>query len=160
MSETPILSAIHAFLDASGCPYRAVHHAPAKTSEESAEARGESLKIGGKALLLKVDKDFRLFVMSAARQLDSGALRKQLRARKTRFASREELFEKTGLVPGSVPPFGEPILPFPLYVDESILENEKIAFNAGSLSDSVILAVRDYLEVAKPVILNFSRSKG
>jgi len=50
-----------------------------------------------------------------------------------RFASREELLELTGLVPGSVPPFGRPILPFPLYVDTGIAANDRIAFNAGSL---------------------------
>jgi prolyl-tRNA editing enzyme YbaK/EbsC (Cys-tRNA(Pro) deacylase) len=53
-------------------------------------------------------------------------------------------------VPGSVPPFGEPILPFELYVDESILENKRIAFNAGSLTDSIIMSVDDYMKIARP----------
>jgi len=53
--------------------------------------------------------------------------------KKIRFASTEELLQLTGLVPGSIPPFGYPLLPFELFVDASILANEKIAFNAGSL---------------------------
>jgi prolyl-tRNA editing enzyme YbaK/EbsC (Cys-tRNA(Pro) deacylase) len=56
----------------------------------------------------------------------------------------------TGLVPGSVPPFGRPILPFDLYVDDSIPANDRIAFNAGTLTDSIIMSVPDYLRVARP----------
>jgi prolyl-tRNA editing enzyme YbaK/EbsC (Cys-tRNA(Pro) deacylase) len=41
-------------------------------------------------------------------------------------------------------------LPFDLYVDEAIRANERIAFNAGSLTDSVILPMADYLRIASP----------
>jgi len=75
--------------------------------------------------------------------------------KKIRFATAEELKELTGLVPGSVPPFGQPILPFELYADESILANEKIAFNAGSLEDSIILRVEDWLAAARPEVFRF-----
>jgi len=54
------------------------------------------------------------------------------------------------LVPGSVPPFGRPILPFDLYLDEAIRRNERIAFNDGSLTDSIILPMVDYLRIAQP----------
>ncbi|MEZ6119409.1 MAG: hypothetical protein R3C28_22970 [Pirellulaceae bacterium] len=52
------------------------------------------------------------------------------------------------MVPGSVPPFGHPILPFDLYVDEAILANQKIAFNAGLLTESFVMAMEDYLRIA------------
>src|ERR1019366_10692206 len=110
-----LLDRIREWLTAEGVVFREVHHAPTRTSEESALARGEELRIGGKALLIKVDADFRLFVLSADRKLDSAAIRTHFQAKKTRFASPEELLRLTGLVPGSVPPFGAPILPFPLY---------------------------------------------
>jgi hypothetical protein len=42
---------------------REVEHAPTETSEESAEVRGEALHVGAKALLLKTDDVFRLFVL-------------------------------------------------------------------------------------------------
>jgi Ala-tRNA(Pro) deacylase len=63
----------------------------------------------------------------------------------------------TGLTPGAVPPFGRPILPFDLSVDSSILENQRIAFNAGSLTTSIIMSVKDYVRVAQPIIFSFSR---
>ncbi len=116
MSEQ-VLQSIRKMLDERGAAYREVHHEPTFTSEQSAQARGESIRIGGKALLLKVGDEFLLFILSAALKLDSKAIRKHLGVRTSRFANKEELAELTGLVPGSVPPFGEPILPFKLYVD-------------------------------------------
>ncbi len=147
---------ITALLDAAGVPYRELHHEPTRTSEESARARGEELKNGGKSLLLKVGDGFRLFVFSAALALDSRALKDRFATRYVRFATKEELLELTGLVPGSVPPFGRPVLPFDLHVDVSIVANERIAFNAGSLTDSIIMAVPDYLRVAAPTVFRFA----
>ena len=151
-----LLTAIRRLLQQHDKPFRELHHAPTKTSEDSARVRGEPLAIGGKALAMKVDGEFALFVISAARRLDSAALRKALDTRRLRFATTEELRTRTGLVSGDVPPFGPPILPFPLHADESIFENERIAFNAGSLTDSIIMTVADWADVAQPRRLRFS----
>lgn len=157
MADSPVLAAIRRHLDGLGVAYREIHHQPTPTSEESARARGEPLAVGGKALVLKVDDELRLFVFSAARKLDSGAVRRHFGARGTRFATPEELFERTGLVPGSVPPFGPPILALPLYADPSTLENDKIAFNAGSLTDSIVLAAADWERAARPAVFPFTK---
>lgn len=151
-----VLEKIREWLTSEGVQFREVHHEPTRTSEDSARARGEELRVGGKALLIRVDEIFRLFVLSADRKLDSGAIRQHFGAKKTRFAKPEELAELTGLVPGSVPPFGQPILPFPLYIDPSVLENERIAFNAGSLTDSIVMPIADYCRVAGAEVFRFA----
>jgi prolyl-tRNA editing enzyme YbaK/EbsC (Cys-tRNA(Pro) deacylase) len=89
-------------------------------------------------------------VLPADHKLDSGLIRREFNLKKMRFATPEELLELTGLVPGCVPPFGPPILPFELCLDSAITQNERIAFNAGSLTDSIILSMTDYLSVAQP----------
>ncbi|OEU11660.1 YbaK/ProRS associated domain-containing protein [Fragilariopsis cylindrus CCMP1102] len=150
--------------------YTTVHHQETRTSEESAQVRSVPLKTGGKALLLKVpgsgNPTFSLFVMSASCQLNSKAIKKELKATKKknggiRFATSEELKSITnGLVPGAVPPFGKPLFTTiqDLYVDTSILENERIAFNASSLTDSVLMSVPDYIRIANPTkIFTFSK---
>lgn len=151
-----VLDRIRAWLAGEGVTFREVHHEPTRTSEESAMARGEELRVGGKALLLKVDDTFRLFVMSAARKLDSAAVKQRFGSKKLRFATPEELMELTGLVPGSVPPFGQPILPFPLYVDPSVLANDRVAFNAGSLTDSIVMAIADYERLTVSEVFTFA----
>jgi Ala-tRNA(Pro) deacylase len=153
----PVLQAIRDLLHREGIVFREVKHAPTFTSEESAKARGEEMRIGGKALLIKTDQTFRLFVLSAALKIDSAAIKRHFQLKKLRFASAEELRELTGLVPGSIPPFGDPILPFELFADPSVFGNDRVAFNAGSLTDSIILSTADYRQSAKPLVFPFAQ---
>jgi len=155
-SSMEVYDKITRHLSSNNIKFRAVEHEPTYTSEESAKARGEDLSIGGKAILMKVDEQLVLFVLSASKKINSKKVKEYLKAKKIRFSTKEELYDSCKLVPGSVPPFGTPILPFKLYLDKSIMINEKIAFNAGSLRNSVILDMRDYLNVAVPEIFDFS----
>jgi len=158
MMSLKTLNKIRNRLDAAGISYREVEHEPTRTSEESAAARGEELRVGAKALLLRTDDVFQLFVLPADRRLDSTAVRRHLGLRKTRFASVQELHDLVDLVPGAVPPFGDPILPFNLYADESIgVETDKVAFNAGLLTHSIIMSASDWIRIAQPKRFRFAK---
>jgi Ala-tRNA(Pro) deacylase len=150
---------IRELLSQHGVDSKEICHEPTRTSEESARVRGEALGVGAKALLLKTDDKFRLFVLSADMQLDAKKVKQELKIRSTRFATPEELLDLTGLVPGSLPPFGIPVLPFELYGDIAIgtLE-DKVAFNAGSLTLSIVMKASDWKSVAKPAEFSFAKS--
>ncbi len=154
-----VLRAVRALLAGAGVEFVEKHHEPTFTSEQSARARDEPLEIGAKALVVKTDAVYRLFVLPADRKLDSASLKRQLGIKKLRFADAGELLELTRLVPGSVPPFGRPVLELPLYADLALLDNEKIAFNAGSLTDSIIMAAADYRRVAGAEWLRFAAAQ-
>lgn len=155
-SGEEILNKIRTLLSSAAHAFRELEHQPTRTSEESAAARGESLAVGAKALLLKTDDQFRLFVLPADQKLDSAAIRRELEVKKTRFATPEELLTLTGLVPGSVPPFGRPVLPFDLFGDSTIGSTEdKVAFNAGLLTHSIILPASVWKAVAQPQLFRF-----
>lgn len=148
---------IRQHLDGLGIEYRYLTHAETRTSTESAAVRGEPLENGAKALVMKVGDEFHLFVLSAARKVNSGEIKRRFGVRSIRFATPEELFELTGLVPGSVPPFGEPILPLKLYLDDNVLALERVAFNAAALTESIIMSTSDYVRAATPAaIFGFS----
>lgn len=153
--EASVYDRVKTFLSQHDIVFREVHHQPTRTSEESARARGEDIAVGGKAILFKIDDDFKLFVLSAAKKISSSKLKQRFRAARLRFATQEELLAQTGLVPGAVPPFGKPVMPFDLYVDTSITRNSIIAFNAGSLTTSIIMDCRDYLRVAGAEVFEF-----
>jgi prolyl-tRNA editing enzyme YbaK/EbsC (Cys-tRNA(Pro) deacylase) len=154
----PILKQIRQLLTERGVPFDERHHPPTATSEESARARGEELGLGAKALLLRTDDVFRLFVLPADRKLASRLVKQQLCVKNVRFATADELLEQTGLVPGSVPPFGPPILPFELFADVEIGERfTRVAFNAGSLTDSIIMQASDWQSVANPERFSFAK---
>ncbi|KAL3768425.1 hypothetical protein ACHAWO_000337 [Cyclotella atomus] len=158
------LQQIHNLLTSNEIQFKSLHHEVTPTSEDSARVRGEDLSTGGKALVLKHGDDetnssYALFVLSASRKLNTKANKKEIKSKNVRFATSDELARLTsGLVPGAVPPFGRPIIDLDLYVDTSIEENSVIAFNSGSLTDSVVMSVADYLRVASPTkIFVFSK---
>lgn len=157
MSAQHVLEAIRALLDGADVPFSEKRHEATYTSEESARARDEPLEIGAKALVIKTDDCFRLFVVPANRKIDSQAIKRHLGVKKVRFANADELLSLTGLTPGSVPPFGEPVLPLQLLADPALCDNEKVAFNAGSLTTSIIMASADYRRVAGAQWLTVSR---
>lgn len=142
------------YLTELGVEFRQIHHDPTPTSADAARVRGEPIGSGAKALLLKADEEFRLFVLPGDRRLDSASIKRQLGLVRLRFASKEELLAQTGLNPGAVPPFGRPILPFGLTADVSIGQvYPYVAFNAGSVTDSIIMSAADWERAAKPARL-------
>ncbi len=153
-----VLDNIVKLLDEQQINYKLTHHEATLTSEDSARVRGEDLATGAKAIVYKVQDEFCLFVLAADRRLDPKKIKvlfKEMgkRAKKGRFATREELLEQTGLVPGSVPPYGNPILPYDLYIDKSLLENDSISYNAGSLTDSIKMSLTDYQNASKGMLV-------
>jgi prolyl-tRNA editing enzyme YbaK/EbsC (Cys-tRNA(Pro) deacylase) len=153
-----VFDKIRSLLSGLNLPYKEIEHAPTFTSEESARARGEELQVGAKAILMRIADDYRLFVLPADRRLDSSAIKRELGVKNMRFANREELLELTGLVPGSVPPFGPPVLPFKLFCDTTVgTRRDRVAFNAGSLTVSIVMAASDWEKAAKPSRFSFSK---
>ena len=126
------------------------------TSEEAAAVRGVALSTGAKALICRVDDRFVMFVIPADRKLDSKQVRQAMGTHGLRFATRDELSELTGLLPGAVPPFGS-LFGLPSYCDSRLGQNDRINFNAGDNSISVSLRYEDYLKVENPSLGAFSK---
>ena len=157
MTPDGVLHRILALLDEAGCAYESLEHDPVSSAREAAAARDSELDEGVKAIFLKYDDRFGIFALSAARELRSARIRRGLRVQRTRFATRAELAEMTGLEPGAVPPFGEPVLPFPLFADPTVFEGRTLVFTAGSRSRSIRMATEDYRRVARPQVVPFVR---
>ena len=149
-----ILEKIKQILDQAKLKYSIKHHTPVYTSEQAAKIRGDKLKQGAKAIILKADENFVLIVISAERKINSQKLKKILKSKKLSFASFDKL-ESLNVKSGGVPPFGS-ILKLKTYVDKSLFENEEISFNAGSLTDSITMRLSDYFRIEKPFVEDFS----
>ena len=146
---------IKAFLDQNYVSYEFKEHEPVRTSEEAAAARGEDIRIGAKALLLKAGNKFIMVVLSAAKRINSKELKRILGVKSLRFATPDEVKEKTGCEAGGVPPFPN-IFGIDLLVDKSVVENEYMAFNAGERTKSLRIKTQDYLKLLKPRVERFS----
>ncbi len=155
-TETPVLERLRTALIGGGVPFVHTTHEPVYTSVEAARVRGTSLHSGAKALIIKGKEGFLLAVIPADRSLDSPALRKIIRSKSLRFATKEEVLELTGLAPGSIPPFGS-LFGLSTYCDNGLSENEHINFNAGSHSDSFQMTSDDFVRFEKPQMAQIAK---
>ena len=147
---TEVFEKIKSFLDRHGVEYKLSHHEPTLTSADSARVRGTDLHSGAKALVVRSSKTKQhyLLVMPADMKLDSKAAKKVV-GENISFAQDAE--GVTGCKPGSVPPFGS-VVGLKTYCDLRLADNEKINFNAGSLTDSIDMRYEDYIMLEKPEI--------
>jgi len=150
-----VFQRLEVLLTEHGVPYDVLRHEPVFTSEEAAAVRGTPLASGAKALICKGADRFVMFVMPADRKLDSRAIRRVLGWRRLRFATREEVFEQTGLTPGAIPPFGS-LFGLPTFCDRRLAESETINFNAGDHGISISMRYADYVSVERPELGDYA----
>lgn len=134
-----------------------MHHESVITSADAARVRGVALSSGAKALPLKTANDYKLFVLSANRQLDWRSVKATTGSKSARLATDEELFELTELTKGSVPPFGK-LLGIEVHVDDALLQEELVRFNAGSLTASIEMPGARPLEAIDGIEGSFSKT--
>lgn len=106
-------------------------------------------------MIVKADKGYYMFVLSAAKKLDSKKAKAILKSKNLRFATEDELMEITSCKPGAIPPFGN-LFGLQMFVDESLLSQDIINFNAGRNDTSIEMKLKDYLEIVEPIIDDFS----
>ncbi len=152
------VSTIVGLLEKQNLWFETFEHEPVRTSEEAAQIRtGYSLDQGAKALILRVKKAgnqnyFIQCVIPGSKKLDSKSLTQLLGAKNIRFATAEEIATITdGIEIGGIPPFGN-LFGLEVYVEKSLLNQEKIIFNAGDRSFSVGIRSRDYIQIVNPII--------
>ena len=138
-----------------GVEFKEIKHEATTSSEESAKARGTSIEQGAKALLMFADSNPVLLVLSAAKKLDNSAFKKQFSFKDLKMASAEEVEKISGVQIGGVPPFGN-LFNVPVYVDKSLLNENEIAFNAGSREKSIIMKSSDFKKLVNPQLGQYS----
>ena len=143
-----------ALLSEAKAKFRVIEHEAEGRSEAISVIRGNRPDQAAKAMVLDVrggggGRRHVLAILPGSRKLDFAAVASLFEARKCGFASPETAQDLTGCVMGSVPPFAlDPALA--LVVDEDLLANETIFFNAGRLDRSMELDTRDWIAVARP----------
>jgi Ala-tRNA(Pro) deacylase len=149
--------AIRRLLDDSGVEYKMFEHEPVYTSEQASRVRGVELKSGVKALVFKTnDGKFVLGLVAADRKISERKLEKEVGAEAVVLAKPNEVLESTGCEIGSVHPFGI-LHNLPIYMDESILENDLVNFNVGLHTMSVQMHSSDLVRTNNPKICDIAK---
>jgi Ala-tRNA(Pro) deacylase len=143
-------------LDASGCRYRLIEHAPEGRTEVVSALRGHVPASAAKCLILlvKIGKKQTRYVLAVVpgdARLDLAAVRTLLGASYVAFADTGKAEQLAGSVTGTILPFSYDER-LELIADPALLDCGELYFNAGRLDPSVALASEDYLRLADPRI--------
>jgi Ala-tRNA(Pro) deacylase len=150
-----------ALLGKAGAKFRVIEHEAEGRSERISVIRGNRPEQAAKAMVLDVrgggGRRAVLAILPGNRKLDFAAVATLFEARKCGFASPESAEALTGCVMGAVPPFSlNPALT--VVVDEDLLANATLFFNAGRLDRSMELDTQDWLAVARPRVARIAAS--
>ena len=97
-----------------------------------------------------------MVVLPASAQVDLGAVARLTNARRVDLASEEEFRRRfPDCETGAMPPFGN-LYGMPVFADESLTNDDEIAFNAGSHRELIRMAWSDYVWLAHPAIVELA----
>lgn len=141
------------YLDRAKVKYEPVKHKKVYTAYDKAATLRVPLKIVGKTLVVKLDRNLALFLIPANKNLDKKKL-------KAKFVSERVIKNKLkGVKVGAIPPFGS-LWKLPTFIDRGLMKNPKIIVNAGDYNWSLKISPASLKKLLPSVILgNFSKTK-
>lgn len=147
---------IRELLDKGHINYQVLEHNPAFTSLEIAQAQHLPGHQVVKSVIVNGDGKSILCVLPSTHKIDFQKLKQELKLQDAALADEKEfaaLFP--GCEVGAMPPFGK-LAGIEVYVDSNLLENDAIAFNAGTHTDMIKIKFKDYMQLEKPSVADFS----
>ena len=136
--------------------YVTIPHTTSYTAQEtaaSAHVRGIEF---AKTVIVKIDGRLAMAVLPAQFKIHLGLLKQETDAIRVELASEDDFRELfPGCEIGAMPPFGN-LYGMDVYVEDSLLDDEEIAFNAGSHNEIIKLSYKDYMRLVQPKIARFT----
>lgn len=132
-------------------------HVPTPRSEDSAAIRGTRMEEGVKALILrgKNSKKNYQFNVPAHLKVDMKAVA-DLAGEKCEFEDPQVILDRFGIAIGGIPPFGN-LLNLETFFDHHIEQLERVAFNCGMQTESIIMKGKDLITLVQPKFGTFAK---
>lgn len=133
-------------------PFETIHHARALTAQETAASAHIRSSQLAKTVMVKLDGRLAMVVIQADRRVHMDRLRKATGANHAELATEAEFSNRfPDCEVGAMPPFGN-LYDVDVYVDDSLAPTAeaKIAFNAGTHTDVMRIAYREFERLVQP----------
>ena len=144
------------FLDRERIKYVSIRHSAAYTAQEVAASAHITGKELAKTVIVKLDKQMAMAVLPANRKIVLQDLREVTGSDQVKFASEDEFKQQfPDCETGAMPPFGN-LYGMAVHAAGSLADNEEIAFNAGSHTEIIKLAYKDFERLVKPKVVSFT----
>lgn len=144
------------FLDNQHIKYLSITHSPAYTAQEVAASAHIPGKEMAKTVMVKIGGRMAMAVLPANQKVVLQDLRDITGSDDVQFATEDEfkaLFPDCEV--GAMPPFGN-LYGLDVYVAPGLAEHGEIAFNAGSHTEVIKIAYRDFERLVRPRVMSFS----
>jgi Ala-tRNA(Pro) deacylase len=141
------------FLDVNAVKYISISHSKAFTAMEVAESAHVQGKQMAKTVVLKKDGGLVLAVLPAVQKVDLDLLRKGTGARSMELAQEQDFCSDfPGCEVGAMPPFGN-LYGMEVFVEPRLAADREIVFNAGSHTELIQMAYKDFERLVKPKLV-------
>jgi Ala-tRNA(Pro) deacylase len=141
------------YLDQNDIQYVTISHSPAYTAQRIAELTHIPGKELAKTVIVKIDDQFAMAVLPASRRVNLRHLQEEIGADDVVVADEaefKELFSDCEV--GAMPPFGN-LYDMGVYISDQLVDDDEIAFNAGSHSELVKMSYRDFANLVTPQVV-------
>ncbi|WP_257305218.1 aminoacyl-tRNA deacylase [Geothrix campi] len=148
------MTKLEEFLNKNGVAHQVIPHPLAFTATSVAGAAHIKGKEMAKTVVVNLDGQLALAVVPADRKVDLERLRQATGAVSAELADeREFIGDFPECEPGAMPPFGN-LYGMPVYVEPHLAADPEIAFNAGSHTELIRMAYKDFERLAHPKLVD------
>ncbi len=143
------------FLNEHNIKYVTIRHSLAYTAQEIAASAHLPGKELAKTVMINIDGKMAMAVLPASSKVNFETLKNAAGVKNAELASEEEfqrMFPDCEI--GAMPPFGN-LYGMEVFASETLAQDEEIAFNAGSHTELVRLAYKDFERLVSPRMVKF-----
>ena len=139
-------------------PFEVQHHPRAVPAQEVAAREHVPGRMLAKTVMVLADGQLVMLALPAPYQVDLEKVSTLLGAEKVRLAEEEE-FEDTfpDCEVGAMPPFAN-LYGVPVYVEETLAEDEQIIFRAGTHTDTMSVRYADFERLVEPTVAEYAQN--
>ncbi len=152
----PILERLKALFEKEHLSYRLIPHSEVFTAPELAASIHVTGRQVAKVVMVRADGRYVMAVLPSHRQLDLDRFGEVIGAHHVSLAKEWEMEE---LCPdcevGAMPPFGN-LYGLPVYLDESLVKEPEIFFQAGSHHEVIEMRYQDFERLVHPKVDHFA----
>jgi len=162
----PIPQKLIKFLEKNKVKYELIRHRTVYTAFDKAVTLKVPQKMVGKTLVIKLDKNPAIILISANKNLDynppttRNKFKKIAKTKKVDFVSERIIKNKLkGVKVGAIPPFGN-LWRLPTFIDAQLLTQSKIIVNGGDYNWSIKISPANLKKLIPDLIIgSFSKSR-
>lgn len=150
---------IKSYLDKQDIDYEEIAHKTVYTAYDAAQTLKKELKEIAKNLIIKADNTYALVVVPADKRLDLNKIKKALKANKVSIPNEKVIIKVLKIKPGAVSSFGK-LHKLEMLVDKAMIGTKKAVFSTGSVTDSVLMKVKDFVQMEEAKMADIAMKGG